>query len=131
MPLKLYLSEMERLSNLNLTIVISLAILAFFSFCIFVILIPIALQLSRTLNSAQHLLDTINDDIEPTVKEIKQSVDKVNSVVKRTGTVVKSGFQEAGILAISSAYGVLSAVKDYVSGFKTGKTSYNGKRKDE
>ena len=115
--------------NLNSILVLSLATLAFISFCLLLVIIPIALQLSRTLNSTQHLLDTINDDFEPTVKEIKQSVDGVRNVIQKSTTSVKSGINNTSILLVSSAYGVLAAVKEYLSSYKINETSYNNKGK--
>ena len=102
--------------DLNLTIVISLAVLAFFSFCLFVVIVPVAFQMSRTLNSMQHLLDTINDDLEPTVNQIKQSMGSV-----------KSGLHKARILVMSSTYGILTGLKDYLKSYKSNETSYNNK----
>ena len=115
--------------DLNLVIVISLAILAFFSFCLFIVIIPLALQFSKTLSSAQHLFDTIND-IEPTVKEIKQSVDSVRNVVEKSTQRAKSALSNASVFVISTSYGVLAGLKDYLSSYKNTETSYNGKSKD-
>ena len=102
--------------DLNLVVVISLALLAFFSFCFFFVFIPVALQLSRTLSSVQNLTDTINDDFEPTVKEIRQSIDGV-----------KRGASKASILVTSTAYGVFTGIKEYLSSYKTSEKSYNYK----
>lgn len=113
--------------DLNVVVVISLVILAIFSVFILIVLIPISLQLSRTLNSAQFLLDTINDDLEPTVKEISQSITGVKKVVQKSTTAFKLGMDEAGIILISSAYGIMAGLKDYLSASKSSKTSYNGK----
>ncbi len=113
--------------DLNLVVVISLGLLAFFSFCFFCVFIPVALQFSRTLHSAQDLMETINDDLEPTVKEIRQSIDGVRTVVQTGTTTIKSGINEAGILVTSCAYGVLTGIKEYLSSYKTNEKSYNYK----
>ena len=119
------------LSNLDLILVLSLLVLAFMSFCTFVVLVPLALQLSRTLSSLQHLTNTVKDDFEPSLKEIKQSVDKVNSLVKSGSGYMKFTFDNAGFFIISSAYGMLAGVKDYLASYRDGdkgeNTSYNGK----
>ena len=114
---------------MNLVMVISLSVLAFFSLCFFVVLIPIALQLNRTLNSMQHLLDTVNEEIEPTVKEVKQSIDGVKNIVQKSTVVAKDAVSEAGILVVSSAYGVLAGIKDYLVSCKNVETSYNNKKR--
>ena len=111
--------------DLNTIVVISLAILAFFSLVMVIVLIPIALQFSKTLGSVQSLLDTINDDVKPTVKEIKQSVYGVKDALTRGTSVLESGVSEASIFAVSSAHGVLAGVKEYLSGCKTDENSYN------
>ena len=113
--------------DLNLVVVISLALLAFFSFCFFCVFIPVAFQLSRTLSSAQNLMDTIHDDFEPTVKEIKQSIDGVKNVVRTGSTAISLGVGEANILVTSLAYGALTGIKEYFSSYKTGEKSYNYK----
>ena len=115
--------------DLNHILVISLAVLAFFSFCFFIIVVPIALQLSRTLNSAQHLLDTINDDLEPTINEIKESISGVKTVVQKSTTKVKSGIHNANVLIMSSVHGILAGVKEYFSSYKSNETGYNNKSK--
>ena len=117
--------------DLNLIIALSLSVLAFFTFCIFVILIPVAMQLNRTLSSAQFLLDSINDDLQPTVKEVKESIDNVKQLVRSSTKSVSVGINEAGILVVSSVHGLLTGVKDYLSSYKNNETSYNGKRKTE
>lgn len=117
--------------DINLVLVISVAILAFFSFCMFVVFVPIALQLTRTLSSAQYMLDTINDDFQPTVKEIKQSVDKFSGVVKKGSTYVQDSVKDAGVLMVSSAYGALVGFKNYLSSYNDNETGYNGKSKSE
>ena len=104
--------------DLNTVVVISLGILAFFSIVLAMILIPIALQCSRTLGSLQNLIDTINNDVKPAVKEIKQSVYGVKDSLER-------GTNEASIFVASSAYGILTGVKEYLSPCKTNKSSYN------
>lgn len=111
--------------NINSVLVISISALAFFSFCFFVVFVPIALQLSRTLNSAQHLIDTINDDLEPTLKEVKHSVDDVKNVVQKTTNTLKDSLSKVRMVILSSAYGILTGFKDYLSSCKTSEGSYN------
>ena len=116
--------------DLNSMLVISLAALAFFSFCCLIVVVPIALQLSRTLSSAQHLLDTINDDFEPAVKEIKQSVSSVRKAVQSGSETVKYSLGDASVLVVSSAYGVLAGIKEYVTGYKNTENGYNNNHKE-
>ena len=111
--------------DLNTIIVISLAVLAFFSLVAIIVLIPIALQFSRTLSSLQGLLDMINDDVSPTVKEIKQSVSRVKDTLTKSSSVLESSVSEASIFAASAAHGVLASVKEYFSVCKTDENSYN------
>ncbi len=111
--------------DLNTVVVISFAILAFFSLIVVIVLIPIALQCSRTLSSLQSLLDTINDDIKPTVKEIKQSVYGVKDALKKGTSVLEGSTSEASIFVASSAHGFLAGVKEYLSLCKTDENSYN------
>ncbi|OGI08598.1 MAG: hypothetical protein A3I68_01220 [Candidatus Melainabacteria bacterium RIFCSPLOWO2_02_FULL_35_15] len=111
--------------DLNTIVVISLAILAFFSLVVVIVLIPIALQFSRTLSSLQSLLDTINDDVKPTVKEIKQSVYNVKTALKKGTSVLESGAHEASMFVASSAHGILAGVKEYFLACKTDENSYN------
>ena len=112
--------------DINLIIALSLAALAFFSFCLFVVIVPVSMQLSRTLASIQNLLDTIHEDIEPAVKEIKQSVDDVRNTVKKCTSKVKSGINEANVFLVSTAYGLTSGIRDYFTRCKNNETSYNG-----
>ena len=111
--------------DLNTIVVISLGILAFFSLVMIIILIPIALQFSKTLSSVQNLLDTINDDVRPTIKEIKQSVYGVKDALKKGTSVLESGTNEASIFVASSAHGILAGVKEYFSACKTDENSFN------
>ena len=111
--------------DLNTVVVISLAILAFFSLVIVIALIPIALQFSKTLSSLQSLLDTINDDVKPTVKEIKQSIYSVKDALTKGSSVLESSVSEASIFVASSAHGLLAGVKKYFSVCKTDENSYN------
>ena len=112
--------------DLNQIIVISLAVLAFFSFCTFILIIPIAIQLSKTLSSAKFLLDTVNE-FEPEVKEVKQSIKNVKDIVRHSTSSVQSNLGETGIFVVSSVYGVLAGVKEYFSDYKNPENSYNGK----
>ena len=111
--------------DLNTVVVISLAILAFFSLIVVIVLIPIALQCSRTLSSLQSLLDTINDDIKPTVQEIKQSVYGVKDALKKGTSVLECSTSESSIFVASSVHGFLTGVKEYLSLCKTDENSYN------
>jgi len=111
--------------DLNTIVVISLAILAFFSLIVVIVLIPLALQFSKTLSSLKSLLDTINDDVSPTVKEIKQSVYGVKKALAKGTSVLESNVGEASIFVASSAHGLLTGVKEYFSSCKTDENSYN------
>ncbi len=111
--------------DLNTIVVISLAILAFFSLIVVIVLIPLALQFSKTLSSLKSLLDTINDDVSPTVKEIKQSVYGVKEALAKGTSVFESNVGEASIFVASSAHGLLTGVKEYFSSCKTDENSYN------
>jgi predicted PurR-regulated permease PerM len=90
--------------DINQLVIYSLILLSIISLCTFAVILPIAMQTSRTLSSAQNLLDTINNDLEPTVKEIKNSVHSV-----------KSAFNQTNVAITSSTYGVLIGVKDYLA----------------
>ena len=111
--------------DLNTIVVISLAVLALFSLVLIIVLVPIALHFSKALSSLQSLLDMINDDVSPTVKEIKQSVYKVKDTLTKGSSVLESGVSEASIFAASAAHGVLAGVKEYFSVCKTDENSYN------
>ncbi len=111
--------------DLNVLVVISLGILAVVSLCLIVVLIPIASQLIRTLNSAQHLLDIVNDDLEPTVKEIKDSVSTVREFVKTGSSKIRTELDKLQVVLGSSVYGLYCGVKEYVTSYKTDETSYN------
>ncbi len=110
--------------DLNLIIVISLAILAFFSFCIFIVIIPIAFQLSRTLSSAKFLFDTVNE-FEPEIKEVKQNIKNVKNVLQQSTLAAKSNMGETGIFLMSSVYGIMAGVKEYFSDCKSSENGYN------
>ncbi|MBI3591658.1 MAG: hypothetical protein HY094_09825 [Candidatus Melainabacteria bacterium] len=116
------------MSDFNLIVVISLAVLAFFSLCLFAILIPVAMQLSKTLSSVQYLLDTINY-FGPEVKDFKETLQSVKSVVQKGTKNIESNVDEAGIFVASSAYGILTGVKEYLSSYKTSENGYNNKTK--
>lgn len=113
--------------NLDLVIGISLAVLAVSMFCVLIILIPLGLQLHRTLISAQHLYDTINDDLEPAVKEIKHGVSEIKSTFGKYFSPLTATLNKINIAVVSSAHGVLAGVKTYIDNLKDDKTSYNGK----
>lgn len=115
--------------DLNFIIAISLAALAFVLFCLLLVIVPVALQFFRTLSSLKDLLDTVNNDVTPTVKEINQSMSSVKNVIQNSSSTVKSTLDEASIFVLSSAYGVLAGVKDYLSGYKNDKAGYNGRSK--
>lgn len=116
--------------DLNHILVISISVLAFFSFCFFVVLIPIVFQLLKTLNSLQYLLDTVNS-FDTDVREVKENINKVKNVVRRSTDVFGTRFRDIGILFTSSAYGFIVGLKKYFSGYKTPENSYNDKREYE
>ncbi|MBI2995774.1 MAG: hypothetical protein HYY52_03610 [Candidatus Melainabacteria bacterium] len=114
--------------DLNLVIVFSFVILTFTSICMLVVLVPVALQLSKTLSSAQSLIDLVNDDFEPTIKGVKESIGNVKTLVKTGSKTIRAGINEAGVIILSSASGILAGVRDYFCSYKNDETSYNGTR---
>lgn len=113
--------------DLNHILVISIGVLAFFSFCFFVVLVPIVFQLLKTLNSLQHLLDTVNS-FDTDVREVKENISKIKNALRWSTDVFGSGFRNIGILFKSSAYGFIAGLKKYFSDYKTPENSYNDKR---
>ncbi|MBI1857704.1 MAG: hypothetical protein HYR97_01090 [Candidatus Melainabacteria bacterium] len=112
----------------HLIISVSLAVLAGTTLIMLIVLIPLALQFHRTLTSAQHLFDTINDDLEPAMKEIKQGVTEIRSRVKQYSSPVTSVFNKLSVVLASSAHGVLTGVKKYIDELSTSdKSDINGK----
>lgn len=117
--------------DLDFILIVSLGVLAFLSFCTLIIIVPVVLQLSRTLTSLQHLTDTINDDLKPTVNEIKESVGSIKNVFKKGTDKLKSTTYATGIMAISSVHGILKGLKAYLSSYKNNETSYNSNQNKE
>ena len=117
--------------EINHILVLSVGVLAFFSFCLFVLIIPVVFQLSKTLTSLQSLLDIVNDDLRPVAMDLKTSVSGVRNLVNDGKTLMDLGMEKTRIVALSSAYGFLSALKDYFQSYKNERTSYNGKSKGE
>lgn len=101
--------------DINLIIALSLVVLTICTFCILIVIVPVALQYHRTLNSIQHLVDTINDEVEPMVKEISKSVTQVKSAVGKVTSPVKETVNKVGIALISSAHGVVTGLKEYLT----------------
>lgn len=102
--------------DLNHIVCFSLIILAFFCVFLFIVIVPIALQLSRTLSALQNLLDTLNHDLNPALKQINQGV-----------TNAKEKISNIKVITLSSLYGLLAGMKDYFLSYKTTRTSYNNK----
>ena len=73
----------------------------------------------------QNLLDIINYDVAPTIKDVKQSVLQARSVLKKGSSVLQDSTGEAGILVSSAAHGLFTGVKEYLSGYKTEGSGYN------
>ncbi len=115
-----------KMLDLNTIVVISLAILAFFSLVLIIVLIPLAMQFSRTLSSMQNVIDIINYDVTPTVKEIKQSIVQAKGVLKKGSSVLQDSTSEVSILVSSAAHGLFTGVKEYLSVCKTEENGYNG-----
>lgn len=111
--------------DLNTIVVMSLAILAVFSLILIVIIVPLALQLSKTLSAFQSLLDTVNNDVSPTVKDIKESFYGVKDVLKSGTSLFEDRFSETSILFSSSMHGLLVGIKEYFATCKTDETGYN------
>lgn len=116
--------------DLNQILVISLAVLAFFSFCFLVLLIPVVFQLIRTLNSAQLFLDSVND-FKPTIDELKGNINKVRGFVDRGSKSIKEKIYETRVCIASSAYGLLAGFREYLASYKSMKNSYNSNGKYE
>ena len=112
--------------DLNTILIVSLAILAFVSIILLTVLVPIAIQFSRTLNSLQCFLDVVNDEVTPTVKEVKQSVYGVKNLLHKGSNIVNYSLTEARTLALASVHGFVSGFKNYLSTCKTDESSYNG-----
>lgn len=112
--------------DLNNVLVLSIAVLAFFSFCIFIILIPVVYQLLKTLSAFQHMLDTVNS-FDSDVRELKENVSKVKGIVRKSTSLFDSVFKNIGVFLISSAYGMAVGVKEYFSPYKTTNNIYDGK----
>ena len=117
--------------EINHILVLSVGVLAFFSFCLFVLIIPVVFQLSKTLTSLQSLLDIVNDDLRPVAMDLRTSVSGVRNLVNDGKTLMDLGMEKTRIAILSLSYGFLSALKDYFQSYKNERTSYNGKSKDE
>lgn len=112
--------------DLNTVMIISLVVLAIVSLCLFIVLIPIALQFIRTLNSFQHLIDMINSDLKPTLGEIKAGVSNIRSSIQKCTEPTKTILQEVNIKAVSTLHGFLTGLRTYLMSCKDIKASYNG-----
>lgn len=103
--------------DINLLIGISLLALAFIMFCVLLVLIPIAWQLFRTLNAAQSLIETINEDLKPTAIEIKQSINELKRVFNKCTSPITKVIDKVKVPIVSSYHGIVSAVKNYLSNY--------------
>ena len=99
--------------DLNLMIVLSLFLLAICSFGVLITLIILGVQLSKTLTSAQSLMSLIQNDLEPTVKEIKESVANIKNIFQQCTTPLSSAVEKAGVAVSSLVYGIQTGVKSY------------------
>jgi hypothetical protein len=115
--------------DINVILGISLAILAFTAVCLLIVVVPVALQCHRTLNSAQHLIDVINDDLEPALKDIKCGVNNVKNVVNKYSGTAKSVIDNAGIAIVSTSHGLMTGIKSYLEILTSTKGSNNGRKK--
>lgn len=101
--------------DLNLIIVVSLFLLALCSFGVLITLIILGVQLSKTLSSAQSLMSLIQNDLEPTVKEIKEGVANVKNILGKYTTPMSSALEKASVTVSSLVHGVQTGVKSYFS----------------
>lgn len=101
--------------DLNLIIVVSLFLLALCSFGVLITLIILGVQLSKTLSSLQSLMSLIQNDLEPTVKEIKEGVANVKNVLGKCTMPMSSALEKASVAVSSLVYGVQTGVKSYFS----------------
>ena len=115
--------------DLNTILVISLGVLAFVSLILVMILVPVALQLSRTLSSIQSFMDVVNDDVRPAVKEVKKSIYGVKSIFQKTTNILDSATSEARTMILASAHGFVSGVKQYLTICKSSENGYNNNGK--
>lgn len=99
--------------DLNLMIVLSLFLLAICSFGVLITLIILGVQLSKTLTSAQSLMSLIQNDLEPTVKEIKESVANIKNIFQQCTTPLSSAVEKAGVAVSSLVHGIQTGVKSY------------------
>ena len=108
--------------DLNLILVISVVLLTFFTFCLLLVLIPLAIQLKTTITSIQTLLDSLGG--------VSQNIGFAKSVIEKSRMTFGSQIKRTGILVVSGIYGVLSGIKNYLGscGEKEKETSYNGRR---
>ena len=111
--------------DLNTVLVISLGVLAFVSFILIAVLVPVAIQFSRTLSSIQSFMDVVNDEVGPTVKEIKESVYGAKSLLQKSTSVLNYGVSEAKTMIVASVHGFVSGVKQYLTICKSTESSYN------
>ncbi len=113
--------------DLNLLLVFSFVIFTLLFFCFFVVMIPVVYQLVKALSSLQRLMDTVSD-FEPEVKEVKESIRNVKNLFSKSSSSIRTNLNEASIMTVSVAHGVLTGVKEYFSSCKTVENSYNGKK---
>lgn len=104
--------------DINFVIGISVAMLAVCMLCILVVIVPVALQYHKTLTSIQNLVDTVNDDLEPAVKEIKNSIAGVKKTVGKVSEPLTSSINKASVALVSSAHGIVAGIKNYISSCK-------------
>ncbi len=104
--------------DLNQLVVLSLILLALVSVLTFAVILPLAMQASRTLSSAQNLLNTINNDLEPTAKEIRETVNGVKDIFSKGSETVNKGVKVANVAVKSGAFGFLVGLKNYFNSYK-------------
>lgn len=104
--------------DINFVIGVSVVILTVCMFCILIVIVPVALQYHKTLSSIQNLVDTVNEDLEPAVKEIKNSITGVKTTVKKISEPLVSSVNKASVALISSAHGIVTGIKNYISSCK-------------
>ena len=112
--------------SLDSILIYSSLLVAIVFICTLAILIPVTIQLSKTLTSAQYLIDTINNELMPTLAEAKSGTENMKKAFIIGSYFMKNTINKAGIFLISGTHGVLTGVKNYLADCKSIKTSYNG-----
>lgn len=112
------------MTSLDYVVAISLAVLAVSFLGIFIVLIPIGVQLTKLISSMQHLVNNLNDEIQPVVKELRASFDNVKTVVNKCSNSTKDVIDKTKDTVVSITHGVLTGLKAFFKD-KGSKSRYN------